>query len=68
MKEVRLQGLAKQPDLKSEKITKKNLDSLNQHIKDYLGFKLWVNIKEGTKWFTNIKEKPSCTLLQFDVE
>lgn len=50
------------------KISKMILERVNKQIKEKISLKLWINTKEVINWFTHLKGKNNCTLIQFDIE
>ena len=50
------------------KVSKVKLDNINEKVRISSKVNQWHNTNEVIEWFKNIKEKESCTFIQFDIE
>ena len=50
------------------KVSKIKIENINHEVRAETRVNQWKNTGDVIKWFCNIKDKPNCTFVQFDIE
>ena len=50
------------------KVSKIKIENINNEVRAVTRVNQWKNTGDVIKWFSNIKDKPNCTFVQFDIE
>jgi hypothetical protein len=50
------------------KVSKTMIENINNKVRAEIRANQWKNSDDVINWFSNIKDKPNCTFVQFDIE